>query len=542
MNKKVSRYLFLPGFLFLNACRLLSSNEFDSFTERSGLQGILNGKVIAFLNDTSLFFTLSPAIGGVIFILGLFLFFLHVRDKAYLYLGLSALLSGFLYSLPFWTGLVPLPPEFWSLAMVRTLALILYWQLYREWARKALYHRTKSWSYIANSVLLSAVLICTLLSGHFPSLSAAGWPVVLTGGLLYADSLGHSILSFRRKSDRSGIAGVLTTIPPLGCGIWLFLSSGYNGFLSFVYNLLFVLPAFMLVWQLILTLALTQRRHSRQIERGQILSTMIEEEEKQKDKLEQMIESLEVRNEENARIPEYSLECSRLLMGEQGYITLPMPESWEGNQRLSTQNSINWPVLGAWFHQGSLLFAENRGRESFTPLLFLAECFRTITGVKPALIPRTLNEKMISLSPSMEAGLSGCFIHFMEDEVLCGTAGTVRIYLQKGETVLPIRSDDKPVTFAGGFGVRAQTREDGKPFRLKMDRNDKLILVSVSLTDRELAATGDIYGQKALYRVLKNRVSASSEETVQAIVKDFEDFDMGNTEDRQIYAAVFKKL
>jgi hypothetical protein len=361
------------------------------------------------------------------------------------------------------------------------------------------------------------------------------------GSLLFADSLANSILSFQRKSDRSGIAGVLTVLPPLGCGIWLYFSGGYAGFSPFANELFFVLPAFMMPWQLFLTLGLTQRRMSRQIDRSAVLSSMIDEEEKQKDKLEELIEALERQNEEDNHIPDYSLECARLLIGEQGDSTLNMPESWEGCQMLSTLSN-RWPSLGAWFHHASLLFTENQGKETFSPILYLARTFFSLGGVKPALLPQSLNDRMIGLTQSMETGLSGIFLHFMEDEVLCGTAGAVRIYLQKGDAVLPIRSDEKPATFAGGFGVRAQTREDGKPFRLKVDRGDKLILVSVSLTDREMASSGEIYGQKSLFRVLKNRVSASAEETVQAIVKDFEDFDMGNTEDRQFYAAVFRKI
>ena len=533
-------YLILPILLLLGSCRILSRGEYDSFASRLNRTNLLNSRIIDFTGDTALFFSLSTVLGALLFILGLALFLFHNRDRSYLFLSLSALFSGTLYSLPFWTDLIPLPSEFWSLTIIRTLVLIVYWQLYREWARRALYHRTKSWAYITNSVLLSAVLVCTLLSGHFPFLIKGEWPVVLIGVVLFADTLGNSILSFQRKSDRSGIAGVLTIIPPAACGVWLYFSSGYSGLLPFANELLFILPAFMLPWQLILSLALTQRRFSRQIYRTTVLSSMIDEEEKQKDKLEDLIEALEKQNEENTRIPDYSLECARLLIGDQGDTLLEMPESWEGSQRLSTLSS-RWPVLGAWFFHGSLFFTENMGQETLSPLLYLARTFYSLGGVKPALLPRTLNDKMIALSQSMETGLSGCYLHFMEDEVLCGTAGTVRIYLQKGDTVLPIRSDEKPATFVGGFGVRAQTREDGKPFRLKVDKGDKLILVSVSMTDRERTTSGEIYGQKSLYRVLKNRTSASAEETVQAIVKDFEDFDMGNTEDRQFYTAVFRK-
>ena len=306
-------------------------------------------------------------------------------------------------------------------------------------------------------------------------------------------------------------------------------------------ELLFVLPAFMLPWQLILTLALTQRRFAKQIDRSSVLSSMIDEEEKQKDKLEELITALEEQNEEERHIPEYSLECARHLIGDQGFSNLEMPEAWEGSQRLSSLSS-NWPVLGAWYYRSSLMFSENLGREVLSPLLYMSRSFHSMSGVKPALLPKALNERLNSLSQSMETGMSGCYIHFMEDEILCGTAGTVRVYLQKGDTILPIRSDEKPATYAGGFGVRAHTREDGKPFRLKVGQGEKLILVSVSITDREMASTGEVYGQKSLFRVLKNRISSTAEETVQAIIKDFEDFDMGNTEDRQFYAAVFRKL
>ncbi len=541
MNKKIIPYLILTVILLLGSCTLTDREGYDDFAMRQSIGSILNSSIMNFTKDTTLYFCLMPAAGALIFFLGLILFLLHSRDKSNLFLSVSALFAGVLYTLPFWSDLIPLPSEFWSLTMVRTLTLIIYWQLYREWARRALYHRTKNWTYIVNSVLLSAVLICTLLSGHYPVLIAGGWPVAVMGILLFTDSLINSLLSFQRKSDRSGIAGVLTVLPPALCGVWLYFSIGYNGFLAFSSELFFILPAFMLPWQLILGLSLSQRRFSRQIDRSSVLSSMIDEEEKQKEKLEELISALEKRNEEESRIPDYSLECARLLMGEQNESQLNTPEAWEGSQRLSTLSS-NWPVMGAWYHRGSLLFAENMGPEPLTPLLYISRCFHSLGGTKPALLPQNLNDRMISLSQTMETGLSGSYLHFMEDEVLCGTAGTIRIYLQKGDTVLPIRSDAKPATFVGGFGVRAQTREDGKPFRLKVENGDKLILVSVSLTDREKASSGETYGQKSLYRVLKNRTSSTAEETLQAIVKDFEDFDMGNTEDRQFYAAVFRKL
>jgi hypothetical protein len=407
--------------------------------------------------------------------------------------------------------------------------------------RKALYHRTKVWASVLSSILNSLTLIAALLSGHFPGILTLQWPVPLLATALIMDSLVNSIMSFQRKDDPSGIAGMMTLPPLVGVALWYWLSRGFGGLTPFLNNVYYALPSILIPWQLILTIGLIQSRYNKEEKRNLILAKMEEDEELQKEKLEEIIENLEAQNEENTRIPDYSLECARRLLGHRNELSPKLPSSWTGSQRLSSESPL-WPILGVWSRDNTLLFAENTGKESLIPLLYLQEIFKSLKMEKPAQMFKSMNDKMCSLPQNLESGLSGIYLYFLENELICGTAGSVRIYLQKKQgKIIPIQAEDKPVTYKEGLGVRAQTREDGKPFRLVLEKGDRIVLVSCSLTDRELDVSGELYGQKSLYRVLNSHITANPEDTVKAILKDFDDFDLGNPLDRQSYAGVFLK-
>lgn len=527
---------------FLASCQLSTGIEYGDFIERITLQPLSSLRITDFLSHTGLFYLLSMGIGAFLFILSFVLFLMQSRDKSYLFHSLSSLAGAVIYSIPLWSNRVDLPPEFWSAPMATTLFLLIYYQLLREWSRRAFYHRTKFWSYIVTSILLSGTLIVTFLSGHFPDLMSRPWPVPLLATALILDSLINSSLSFQRKSDKSGIAGILLIVPLAGVTVWTWISSGFADIISFADKIYYALPALMIPWQLFLSLNLTQRRYRKEQDRGKILSQMIEDEENQKEKLEELLENKDEEIEDIKHIPAYSLECSRRLLDNGENEQLKVPEGWSGFQSLQAEGN-EWPAIAAWSRNYSLLFAENSVEEPLIPLLFLQNAFSSMKQEKPALFFKSLNDRVSKMNQNPECGISATYLYFLEKEILCATAGTVRIYLQKSgsQKVIPIRSEDKPVTFTEGLGVRAHTREDGKPFRIALDSGDKIILVSCSLTDRELEVSGDVYGQKSLYRVLSNHASADPESTVKSILKDFDDFDMGNTLDRQIYTAVFLK-
>lgn len=543
MKKNKILTLLLLTLPLLSSCHLLAEAEFADFMTKISLQTFSSLRIGDFLNNTGLFYLLTIGIGIFLFIISLILFVMQIRDKSYLYTALSSLMAAILYSIPLWAYRVNLPPEFWSSTMVTSLFLLVYFQLFREWARSAFYHRTKLWSYIVTSILLSGTLIITFLSGHFPKLVSNPWPVPLLATAIILDSLINSILSFQRKSDRSGIAGILMLVPLIVVIVWGWFSVGFSDFFGFSYRIYFALPALMIPWQLFLSINLTQRRYKKEQDRGKILSDMVEDEEIQKDKLEELIISKDEEIENIRKIPAYSLECSRRLLNNNADNTVKVPEGWSAFQSLQAEGN-EWPALASWSRNYSLLFAENPLSEPLIPLLFLQNTYKDMKQEKPALFFKVLNDKISTMNQNPEIGISATYLYFLEKEILCATAGTVRIYLQKSgsEKIIPIRSEEKPVTFVGGLGIRAHTREDGKPFRIAMNTGDKIILVSCSLTDRELEVSGDIYGQKSLYRVLSNHASADPENTVKSILKDFDDFDMGNTLDRQIYTAVFQKI
>jgi hypothetical protein len=541
MKKKIKLLLSTLIIPLFSACRVQTPVEYEGFISSTPLSQLLNLRLSDILMDNRFLYLVSPISGTLLFCLGIILLFLRKKDKSSLYLALSSLIAALVYTLPFWVDMVNLPREFWSAQMIRTVFLLLFYKTYRSWCRKALYHRTKVWSFLLSSMLLSIALIGTLLSGHFPQILNLQWPVPILASVLILDSVINSILSFQRKDDRSGIAGVLTLVPLIGLSLWLYYTRRYTGLFPFLNNLYFALPSLLILWQFALTVGLIQRRYNKEEQRNSILRKMVEDEEIQKDKLEEMIENLEARYEEETRIPDYSLECSRRLLEQKGDPALSLPGSWSGAHRLIA-DSHQWPMLGVWNSGKALLFAENLGKESLVPLLYLQEIFKNLKIEKPAQMMKLLNDRMCSLHQNMETGLSAVYLYYLDDELICGTAGRVRIYMQKNDgKIVPVQTQNKPVTFKEGLGVRAQTREDGKPYRIPLEKGDRIILVSSSLTDRELGVSGELYGQKSLYRVLRSHESASPENTVLAILKDFDDFDLGNTLDRQIYAAVFQK-
>jgi len=540
MKKKNTIILITASLLLQTACRVQTSREYESLLGSSPLTLFRQLKVADLLNDTTALYSLSIVSGFLIFLTGLFFYLLHRKDRGFLYLSLSSLAGAAVYSLPLWTGRVVLPPEFWSPVMVRTVFLLIYYFLFRVWCRKALYHRTKIWSYVMTTAFLSVTLVATLLSGHIPVLLTLQWPVPLLATLLILDSLINSILSFRRKSDRSGIAGVMVPLPLAAGAAWILMTRGYSSLFSFMNHLYYILPSLMIPWQLVLTISLIQRRYFREEQRTAVLSKMVEDEEQQKNKLEELIEKLEERNEETARIPDYNLECARRVLGYTSPLPLKLPPSWQGEHRIVSDPTAR-PLLGAWIRGGALLFAEGSENSALLPLLYLKESFNSLKMDKPALLLKLLNEKMTGLPFNMEKSLSGSLLYFMEDEVICGTAGSVRVYLQNSEgRIIPIQGEDRQTTYKEGLGFRPTTREDGKPYRISLSKGDRIIMVSCSLTDREMEGTK--YGQKSLYRVLNSHAAADPGKTVQAILKDFDDFDMGNTPDRQIYAGVFARV
>jgi len=541
MKKKNIITLITSTLVLFLSCRVQTSRDFESLLSVDSYSFLLQMRTADFLKDTTALFLLSILSGILIFITGIIYFILHRKDKSFLYLALSSLTGAAVYSLPFWVLRIDLPREFWSLPVLRGLLLLAYYFLFRQWCRKAFYHRTKLWSYVITAVLFSLTLMGTVLSGYFPVVTAAvRWPVPVLAALLILDAFINSLLSFQRKSDRSGIAGIMILLPPAAGAAWIVFTAGYSSLFPFLNHLFYLLPALMIPWQLILTTALIQRRYFREEQRSSILTKMVEDEELQKNKLEDLIDNLEKRNDENMHVSDYSLECARRLLGYAAPLPLDLPASWTGEHRIVSDSSAT-PCAGAWIRGRALLFAEGSDRRDLLPLLHLKDSFDALDSMKPAQLLKKLNEKMTSLPFNLDRPLSGTLLYFLEEELICGTAGKVRVYLQNAEgRIVPVQGEEKPVTYREGIGIRPTTREDGKPYRIPVEKGERIIVVSCSLTDRELE--GKLYGQKSLYRVLNSHASADPASTVQAILKDFDDFDLGNTKDRQIYAGVFARI
>ena len=164
-------------------------------------------------------------------------------------------------------------------------------------------------------------------------------------------------------------------------------------------------------------------------------------------------------------------------------------------------------------------------------------------GTSPAAILWQLNRELVQLGETPEHAISGMYLHLMEEEALCATAGTTLIWYKKpGSRMVTVASDTAPCTLQQGLGFRPYSRETGKPYRIKMEKGDILVIASRSLIYREQELNGERYGKNSLIRVMDNHDTAPANKILSALIKDFDDFDMGNTRDRQIYAAVFRKV
>ena len=525
----------------LNFQQLLSGGSFSTFIE-------------VFSASTAYLYHLTAFSGVVILLLSLVLFLSNRREKFTLYLGFSGLAATAVYLFPLLHLLKGLPNPNHLIPVIHTLLLLSCYLSLRGWSICIFHHRKKPWTRYTRISVFTLAYLLTLLAWFRPGLITVPWIVPCTAGFVFVDSTLCSTLSLQRKNDRSGWGGLFFSTAFIAGGVWLLLTRGPEAVLfRTLSNLAFLLPAILLPVQALLTLIMIQAVSRKKQGKIEQMSLASEEQDKALQESIQEIEALQDNLDEALTIPSFNQKAARRALLIDPLNELNLPESWEGAHFISNSSS-SVPGLAAWPFQATpgngesdtLLMAEGseEDRYAFLPIQMTLMQMKQLIGhrVSPVSLFKDLNSSLSRLNEKPDFPLSAAMIHLTEDEALCATAGNAIIWYRKpGGNIIPVSSEDVPATFQQGLGFRPYSRETGMPFRIKIEKGDSLIVTSRSLIMREQELSGEIYGKESLIRVLNNHDSADADQILSALIKDFDDFDMGNTRDRQVYAAIFRK-
>ena len=537
----------------LMSCRLPNAEDYgreilQNFN--SGMTGSFYGE---FLSGGTFLYQLASLGGIFIFLYGLMLFVFHRKSSASLYLGISGLAMNLVYLSPLVNLLTFLPERKGLPLLIRTILLMCYYLFLRLWSKKTFHHRTKPWTTITRISFFALTYFLVALSWFKPALLSVSWAVPVLAVFVFADSSLCSLLSLKRKNDRSGIGGTVFSLIFASLAVFFILTSqrSFQLFRS-LDDAFFSLPASMLLPTLILDGIMMQREiRSQRLYLGEY-KIQTEEAGERIEQEEKRYSRLEKETEEALHIPAFHIAAARKTLRIDPLLPLSMPEGWEGAHFLE-DSGTNLPAVGAWpLHRGEnpvtdiVFFGEatREDRYSYPALQYIHDRMaeKTGTGKSRTGLFAELNREMSNLGTFPEHPLSAAMLQFTGNHLICSTAGTALIWYKKpGQKIQIISSKEIPATFQQGLGFKPYSRETGRPYRIPVEKGDTIVLTSRSFLFREQSMNGQIYGKDSLQRVLENHESGSAGSIMSSLVKDFDDFDMGNTRDRQFYVGIFKK-
>ncbi len=553
MYKIIKQPVFFLSLAAVSACGLPRPEDYS----RNVLQTFTSGAAESFyreiLSGGDMIYQLAMAGGLFTFLYGIILFLFYRKNISSLYLGLSGLTLSLVYLSPFLNLFPLLTGNGAGILMIRTELSILYFIFLRLWAMKAFHHRKKPWIILTRISVFFLVILISALSWFNPALLSQPWAVPLAGTFVFADSSICSLLSLKRKSDRSGIGGLSFSVFFAGLtALFLFTSDSPFLLLRSLNNAFFSLPTGLLLIVLILEGIMLQREIRSQrlyLEeyktQSQELKETIEREEKEYNRLEETMK-------EALQIPSFHVATARKALKINPVLPLNMPEGWEGAHFLEDSGRA-LPSIAAWpFSPGQsttsdlLFMAETspEDRYSYPALQFLLDRLDAKTKEKSNLknLFADINRELNSLGAFPESPLSAGMLQFTEDHLICSTAGSALVWYKKpGEKLQLVSTKEIPATFQQGLGFKPYSRETGRPFRIPVATGDMILITSRSFLFREQSMNGQIYGKDSLQRVVENHESGSADSLLSSLIKDFDDFDMGNTRDRRLYAGIFKK-
>lgn len=533
--------------LLLTGCTIQNFSDFS----RDFQQFYSTGSLFSFLNDLSsssgFLYKLTIPAGSLIFLLCFFMFLFNRQDKFIPFLSLSGLVAAAVYLTPLLNIIERLPNKDILILQIRTYLLLTYFLVLQSWSITIFHHRRTKWiRYTRRAAFLTASLI-VLLAWFQPKLLSLPWIVPFMALLMLVDSTICSVLSLKRENDGSAYGGILLSLSIVSVITWYLLTKGFQASIIRTMNhICFLLPAVILPIQFVISLLMIQTTSRKQhfiLKELRILA------ESQKNDLKQQKVEQEIsvkKNEEALRISSFDLKAARNALQSDPLLPLKLPEGWEGSHFISN-NSRDYPTVAAWPYEGALLMAESSPEDhyAYSVLQMIRKQMNEVIekGVSPVNRFRELNKSLNKLGEVPEAPLFAAYLQLLPNSALCATAGTaIAWYKNPGGKLVPVSSAEVSSTFQQGLGFRPYSREKGMPFRLPMEKGDILILTSRSLILREQELNGHIYGKDSLSRVLESHKSSNAQEIITAIIEDFDDFDMGNTRERQVYTAVIRKL
>ena len=536
-----------------SACRLPDPEAYS----RDVIQSFNSGAAESFSKEIlfggDMIYQLAIAGGIFTFLYGICLFLFYKKNLSSLYLALTGLSLSLVYLSPF-LNLIPLLKETDSAPrMIRTELSILYFLFLRLWAIKAFHHRKKAWITLVRISVFSLIAFITVLSWFNPEILSKPWAVPLTGLFVFADTSLCSLFSLKRKNDRSGMGGVSFSLFFAGLTAY-FLSTAESPFLFFrsLNNTFFSLPGGLLLIVLILEGIMMQREIRSQRLYLKEYKVQNEDLKTSAQRVEKEFHHLEESMKDALRVPSFHISTARKALKIDQLSPLNMREGWEGAHFLEDSGST-LPSLVAWAYSlgqsglSDLLFmaeASPEDRYSYPTLHFLHERLAGVTkaGNRRKNLFSEINAELNSFGSFPKYPISAGMLQFTKDHLICSTAGNALVWYKKpGEKIQIISTKEIPATFQQGLGFKPYSRETGRPFRIPVNKGDTFLITSRSFLFREQSMNGQMYGKESLQRVLENHETATADALLSFLIKDFDDFDMGNTRDRRFYAGIFKK-
>ncbi len=554
MMKKTSNLLLAIITPLLSGCQIQNAEEYSLDFQQLLTGGSATSSVGVLTSTTAYLYHFSALSGMILFLLALILFLSNRRERFTVFLGFSGLAAAAVYLTPLLNLLKGLPGRNQLILIIHTILLVSCYLILRGWSISIFHHRKKPWTRYTRISVFTLAYLLPLLGWFRPGLTAAPWIVPCTAGFVFVDSTLCSVLSLRRKNDRSGWGGLFFSAAFISGGVWLLLTRGSEASLfRTLDNMAFLLPAILLPVQTLLTLVMIQAVSRKRQEKIEQMVQAAEEQEKVLQERVRELEDLQDNLDRALVIPSFNQKAAERALLVDPLNELKVPETWDGAHCISISSS-SLPSLAAWSFQTSpgsgesdtLLMVEgsDEDRYAYLPMQMALMQMKLLIAnrVSPVSLFKELNNSLSRLNEKPDFPLSAALIHLTGEEALCATAGNAIIWYRKpGGAIVPVSSEDVPATYQQGLGFRPYSRETGMPFRIKVEKGDSLIVTSRSLIAREQELNGEIYGKESLIRVLNNHDSADADQILSALIKDFDDFDMGNTRDRQVYAAVFRR-
>ncbi len=484
------------------------------------------------------FFFITASFALLVYLLASTMYVFRKQGYETLYFSLCALFVSLLYLIPFLSQLTT-SLSFRIFQMGMFIAMGGFYWMYRQWFYTTFPIQASPFLILFGRLVFGGAFLLLFFSPTVEEIDLERWVPSLLGTFVFLESLYGVIHNHWQKEEPDSLGSILSLLPFFLGALWIIRLSNWTTPLVFVSHLFYISPALLVIWQLLLTISAVQRQYS--IKQREIAN--LERESKIKDireeELRANIQTLVSWYREDLHTPRFSSEWARKTI-HQGYAKIPrLSFPWRGSHYLESLDS-GLPRLGVWVQGDSLLLAESGGKEAFFSLLATKVSFEEARHRRPSHIMMTLNKALSASSASPQSLLSGVYLHFLENQLLCATAGRTCVYVQKARgRIVSIQSDSRPVTYKRGLAAPPLPGETGKPFRIPFSRGDKVILTSLSMVEKRFQEE-NFYHRETLKNDLLGTVKdAHPDEIVNRVVRSYQRLQKGEGQE-DFYVGVFQ--